>query len=524
MAKVRAQLAGFVSQEHSVSGLAGQTVKLSLQLTRPLSGDPVAGILTRLERVPPEPVETPAFELTGQVARVDDSMVAIRVQEVPHPPPGEAVGLKPGCFGGDRTLSALDRLASRARQIEESTLPRYAVFHSNGRTVEVRRRGREGPVVVTIDGRDAHRLHLLPPNRIPPDAQVRWDPEGLRLTLQFAGPRDLFQRLSFVWDGQRMRLQDYDRCRLEAGATLERAGSVFDQGLSDFHRACDHASRLLSCSRGGGWSGLADHLPASWTPVQVQHFLEDQAALAREYQGVLDVARLDCERLTLEDPCQATFSIDGGLKILANPEYACFWAPCCATQEGVPDEPGVELIRTGLIRSSDVRTRHGERWLALTGRTRFWNLAWDTVFVGPGWDASFDRIGVMDGPEPLVLLRGPDLTPGPVVGAVEPGARVPRPGRPAVLRIGRNSWRLGLELDDDSGRLTLDHDGRRQTVWTFRERCPTVEWTGDLDRDGGLDLILQSQAPGESQWTLLLSSRSRHGELLRKVASWRARS
>lgn len=50
---------------------------------------------------------------------------------------------------------------------------------------------------------------------------------------------------------------------------------------------------------------------------------------------------------------------------------------------------------------------------------------------------------------------------------------------------------------------------------------PTIEWAGDIDQDGHLDLLIQSNGFNSVEWILYLSSAAKAPNLLERVASRR---
>lgn len=153
-----------------------------------------------------------------------------------------------------------------------------------------------------------------------------------------------------------------------------------------------------------------------------------------------------------------------------------------------------------------------------------------------------DAIDLKEEPLFLVGTRG-TLPEGEVAGVV-PDRAFLDPSAPRDLKILQKDYRLSsagpLEvspggrwwLKDKSYkpyRILLGVDGVTQalseTESLFRGSLltgpgahPYVEWVGDLDRDGRLDVLLNEASDNVLHWSLFLSSKAKPGELAGKVA------
>jgi hypothetical protein len=153
-------------------------------------------------------------------------------------------------------------------------------------------------------------------------------------------------------------------------------------------------------------------------------------------------------------------------------------------------------------------------------------------------DPSRVRVGVGDATGDVrFFVRDARIAAGPVVTVVEAPRQVPQ-DLPLLMFLGSAMpHRVDLdcvEAGDDRAECVLVylHDGRRQTLARFAahqdeagaytlddDAAPSVLWTGDLDRDGALDLLLDlGTGYAESTPTLLLSSARTGDELAGVVA------
>jgi hypothetical protein len=174
-----------------------------------------------------------------------------------------------------------------------------------------------------------------------------------------------------------------------------------------------------------------------------------------------------------------------------------------------------------------VATDAGDRVLAV-------GLVQDALADDPAWV----RVGIGDATADVrFLVRDTRVAAGPVVTVVDAPRQVPQ-DLPLLMFLG-SALPHRIDFDctdgaDDRADCTLvyAHDGRRQALARYAARrdidgtieladnaAPAVLWTGDLDRDGALDLLLDLGAGySESKPTLLLSSARQGDELAGEVA------
>lgn len=200
------------------------------------------------------------------------------------------------------------------------------------------------------------------------------------------------------------------------------------------------------------------------------------------------------------------------------------------------------LQPTGTFHGGESVARDGERWLALQPRTNGAELVSTTVRVqhvndvvadGPD-DRTGEEVSIAGGNEDRVvlLLRGTGLRAGQVTVARPIDPPKPLSDDAIDLPLGRTASRLRMQCTGATCRLVLTTGARAQTLLSMGGRrgdegrlelgddaSPTLLFAGDLDRDGKLDLILQtSDHYNVSRPTLYLSSQARRGELVHAVA------
>ncbi len=239
----------------------------------------------------------------------------------------------------------------------------------------------------------------------------------------------------------------------------------------------------------------------------------------------------------------------------------------CAVGIGLAQAAGSQphaIQPLGSFHQGEAVARNGERWLALWTRNdgSGSRLADVRVSVARVEDPLIDAVGQKTGEEvsvpangretPMMLLRGKGLNPGDVIAAqVEDRSA---DGLPAfTFRLGGLESRLETRCTphpapahEENGdtehaqcRIELIAGKTRQTVLTMSasrsagatvapwmlgdDAAPHVLFAGDLDRDGQLDLLLEtSDHYNLSRPTLFLSSSARRSELLRRVSEHHA--
>jgi hypothetical protein len=203
------------------------------------------------------------------------------------------------------------------------------------------------------------------------------------------------------------------------------------------------------------------------------------------------------------------------------------------------------LLLTGEFHGDEIQTAGGSGWLALVGSGSRMSLDPVVVTVTPVRDHLADgdsgpisgkRVSVsVSDTHPVLLVRGiPALQEGPVTEAQFDCAGC---GQPTEFNLHR-SFRLRLdgevyELEafppqpdepfDENSEIRLSHGAAVQVIHRAT-RVPDdanwrVIWAGDLDRDGRLDLFVDTADHyNMGRGRLLLSSAAGPGELVGEVA------
>ena len=193
------------------------------------------------------------------------------------------------------------------------------------------------------------------------------------------------------------------------------------------------------------------------------------------------------------------------------------------------------LLTVGPHHGDEIPADAGDhKWLALVQRTEGWKLETVRVDVTPVADPVLDppdgsvqsgrRVAVPDlGATPMLLLLGDALQPGPVA-TPEAGPRALFPGDQQTLTLGADADQLTLQATGQASRNAYDdivieayqlqaqHASGATTLFASsplqkRGEVPRVRFAGDLDRDGRLDLIVDTANHyNVTQLTLFLSS------------------
>ena len=219
--------------------------------------------------------------------------------------------------------------------------------------------------------------------------------------------------------------------------------------------------------------------------------------------------------------------------------------------------PGqVALLRVGTFHGNEVPEEPGPGWFGLFATESGFELrptkvavtaAVDVISDGPGEKTG--RAVTIDGRgTPLVLVRGiPALKERPVEVAIAkprffyPGERVPlkltgfgserayaltaygNADRPPDSQAGTPrlyGYRLVLTADpwtDENQQVLIDLHGLSE------DKPPSIVWAGDLDGDGGLDLLMEvGNHYNVTEYALLLTSATHGTGLVREVARFRS--
>ena len=200
------------------------------------------------------------------------------------------------------------------------------------------------------------------------------------------------------------------------------------------------------------------------------------------------------------------------------------------------------LQPVGTFHDGEAVARDGERWLALQVTPRGAALIDTRASVRRVHDVVADEDGARTGREvttqvadATMLLRGAGLRAGVVAVSALPASPARLGAVPVELHLGQAHYRLLLDCGPAATRcnVVLDDGHRRQALFALDagryddgslmlgdDAAPALLFAGDLDRDGRLDLILDTTDHYNlGRPTLYLSAPAHGAELVRPVAS-----
>jgi hypothetical protein len=225
---------------------------------------------------------------------------------------------------------------------------------------------------------------------------------------------------------------------------------------------------------------------------------------------------------------------------------------------------GAHVIQPpGSFHEGEAVARHGERWLALRVRGGDAQLEMTRLRVKPVFDVVVDAEGDTTGSEVasdddtdvLTYLRGPGLHAGKVVQAQIEGQGTLAPNESGLLaqtlQMGGRRYRIDTDCRAENPRaaepgvlffdcsIQLIDGERTQTLMRMSgtrsegstdgrmmlgdDATPALMFAGDLDRDGKLDLIINTTDHYNlTRPVLFLSGAAEGDELLHAVAEHRA--
>jgi hypothetical protein len=212
------------------------------------------------------------------------------------------------------------------------------------------------------------------------------------------------------------------------------------------------------------------------------------------------------------------------------------------TAGSLPAQQKVELLFTGSFLAERAWPKTGERWLGLYRTAPGFRLAPTRIRIERVPDACADSATKIsaDGPaEPYLLVRGHDAFSVGSVDTAFAGNQFLYPGQSISVKMGKpEHWYYMVALGSASARpgdilftdyrLELrdaEHPDSGQVFLKFDrlalENTPNLQWAGDLDRDGRLDLLFRVPIGGYSKrYIFFLSSAASRPELVKVVASF----
>ncbi|HKO59125.1 MAG TPA: hypothetical protein VJ276_24880 [Thermoanaerobaculia bacterium] len=176
------------------------------------------------------------------------------------------------------------------------------------------------------------------------------------------------------------------------------------------------------------------------------------------------------------------------------------------------------ILDLGDFHGKEVPARDGEEWLALTCSGDSCVVLPTRVRVEPFADMS-DKHGQKSGRQVSVAMPAEDVVallrdvPGVVSGSVRTVPESDMDGNAMKF----DGERYELVVDEKDGAVSL-RSGRRSQQIGEAGMVWTVQWAGDLDRDGKLDFIVSFD--GDNVWglELFLSSNARPGAMVHRAA------
>ena len=196
----------------------------------------------------------------------------------------------------------------------------------------------------------------------------------------------------------------------------------------------------------------------------------------------------------------------------------------------------VKLLEVSDFDSSEVPYKSGELWIGLYKDADSYTLRQTKIIVKSSGDTLHDKTvsTELEG-ETLFLLRGAhQLSSGPVTTIFNDSNNgfdsyfVEDPVKSYFYN--GSEYKLRLENSDNGylrkgSQLVLERDGTRQLLRSLNDGCDdcgwSVEWVGDLDRDGKLDFYLDlNNHYNASDPALFLSSSAKEGKLVGILAGF----
>lgn len=213
---------------------------------------------------------------------------------------------------------------------------------------------------------------------------------------------------------------------------------------------------------------------------------------------------------------------------------------CCSVNAKLPVK--AQLMEVGQFHGDEIDARTGEEWFGLYADEGYGELRLTSVTVNTVHDPIVDddneqtgkEVSVNQGDAPIFLVKGlKELKPGAVISSFI-GSQNLIDQTSTHLKLGDRNYRLVVETQNikdgmltENAQLVLICEEERQVLRALKVSKEPVEvgwylnWAGDLDGDGRLDLYMQlSNHYNVSDKRLYLSSRAGKGRLLRLAASF----
>lgn len=187
-------------------------------------------------------------------------------------------------------------------------------------------------------------------------------------------------------------------------------------------------------------------------------------------------------------------------------------------------ELAAEMFRPGLFHGDQVAASSSDGWFCLTWMRLDAHLFRCSIEVTQAFDAvmndhSGKQVTVLGAEGTFAILRGiPSLVEGPV-STTFMGYFPLGPEASIVLGSHMEGLNLHVGAQGEGHELRLLHGGRTQVVTSLTpmdlDGLPALLWAGDLNRDGELDLLVDTTDHyNVSRWTLFLSTGDPDGGLV----------
>lgn len=217
---------------------------------------------------------------------------------------------------------------------------------------------------------------------------------------------------------------------------------------------------------------------------------------------------------------------------MKNPCILLLAAALIACRLGADDEP-LLLFAGEPFHGDEVTAVSGSRWLALYKAAEGFELSEVSISVSLVNDAVVDSdeeatgklVTVSSSPQPVVLIP---LALGLREGAVDHAAAeltlVPGEERVIAFHDARYVLKVSLNLTPEGTCLVTVEDGPQKQTLARLDQCdedtyPRLLWSGDLNHDDRLDLLLEASGHyNVSDVGLYLSVATGGKELVRRVA------
>ncbi|MEJ7578874.1 MAG: hypothetical protein WKF74_17895 [Pyrinomonadaceae bacterium] len=206
---------------------------------------------------------------------------------------------------------------------------------------------------------------------------------------------------------------------------------------------------------------------------------------------------------------------------------------------------GVKLLTTGQFHGDEVTAKTGERWLGLYPTANGYTLIRSTLRIERVHDQIVDEklgvktgksVGVDQSGAPVFLVKGANmLRPRSVVTLFESSEETLGNKSVVDFKLGGVDYRLSVVSDDTrpdgydfpkGAKLLLSSPTMTQTLFPYSddemdEPSIRLDWAGDLDADGKLDLYMHlNHHYNVSRAVLFLSSQAGEGQIVRAVADF----